>query len=252
MGADFQRHYGVPVVILGGHNAALSRAADVEDPRQQEILEHFVGKAKCAGVPAETVERDGVRRDPAPAGLRVGQGLILHLDRLGLADRIDHGPKGCRIDAARRAQKDSGKDFIIIARCDELYTSEMGGGGSGSMEEAVKRGHAYMEAGADILFYPPRPDWVADVIKALGGNVPVATMGFTLPDTAFNMLTGGWVTACANHLKMARELMETGKITSGNYNFPEKYELIDHPLYDGLIEEWAEKTGRESRPNHAP
>ena len=157
-----------------------------------------------------------------------------------------------RIDAARRAQKDSGKDFIIIARCDELYTSEMGGGGSGSMEEAVKRGHAYMEAGADILFYPPRPDWVADVIKALGGNVPVATMGFTLPDTAFNMLTGGWVTACANHLKMAREFMETGKITSGNYNFPEKYELIDHPLYDGLIEEWAEKTGRESRPNHAP
>jgi methylisocitrate lyase len=77
-------------------------------------------------------------------------------------------------------------------------------------------------------------------------------MGFSLPDTAFNMATGGWVTAAANHLKMARELMETGTITSGNWNFPEKYELIDHPLYDGLIEEWAEKTGRQSRPNHAP
>jgi hypothetical protein len=46
--------------------------------------------------------------------------------------------------------------------------------------------------------------------------------------------------------------METGSMPSANFNFPEKYELIDHPLYDGLIEEWAEKTGRQSRPNHAP
>ena len=58
--------------------------------------------------------------------------------------------------------------------------------------------------------------------------------------------------AAANHLKMARELFETGKITDGNFNFPEKYELIQHPLFDGLIEEWADKTGRQSRPNHAP
>lgn len=157
-----------------------------------------------------------------------------------------------RIDAARRAQKDSGQDFVIIARCDELYTSEMGGGGTGNFEEAVKRGRAYMEAGADVVFYPPRPDWVGDLVKALGPNIPVATMGFSVPGTAFNMATGGWTTAAANHLKMMRELMEEGQIKSGNWNFPEKYELIDHPLYDGLIEEWAEKTGRPTRPNHAP
>ncbi len=157
-----------------------------------------------------------------------------------------------RIDAARRAARDMGQDFVIIARCDELYTSEMGGGGSGSMEEAIKRGHAYMEAGADALFYPPRPDWVGDLIKGLGPNCPVATMGFTVPGAAFNMATGGWVTAAANHMKMMRELMETGQVQSANWNFPEKYELIEHPLFDGLISEWAEKTGRESRPNHAP
>ena len=157
-----------------------------------------------------------------------------------------------RIDAARRAARDMGQDIVIIARCDELYTSEMGGGGSGSMDEAIKRGHAYLEAGADALFYPPRPDWVAELVQAFGSKIPVATMGFSLPDTAFNMMTGGWVTAAANHLKMMREVMETGRPTSANFNFPEKYELIDHPLYDGLISEWAEKTGRQSRPNHAP
>src|SRR5262245_59318486 len=75
------------------------------------------------------------------------------------------------IDAAVGARRDMKKDFIIIARCDELYTSEMGGGGTGSMEEAVKRGHAYMEAGADLLFYPPRPDWVPELVKALGPNI---------------------------------------------------------------------------------
>jgi 2-methylisocitrate lyase-like PEP mutase family enzyme len=157
-----------------------------------------------------------------------------------------------RIDAGRRAARDMDQDFIIIARCDELYSSAMGGGGTGSMDEAIRRGHAYMEAGADALFYPPRPDWVPELLKAFGSKIPVATMGFTVPGTAFNMATGGWVTAAANHLKMARELMETGQVTSGNWNFPEKYELIEHPLFDGLIEEWAEKTGRPTRPNHAP
>ena len=157
-----------------------------------------------------------------------------------------------RIDAAVRARRDSGQDLVIIARCDALYPSTAGGGGSGSMEDAIKRGHAYVEAGADVLFYPPLPDHVPELVKALGSRIPIATMGFSVPGTAFNMATGGWVTASANHLKMMRELKETGRITSGNFNFPEKYELIDHPLYDELISEWAEKTGRESRPNHAP
>ena len=156
-----------------------------------------------------------------------------------------------RIDAARRAQRDSGQDFVIIARCDEFYTSDKGGGGGGSLDEAIRRGQAYIEAGADALFYPPGRDWLPDLIKGLGPNVRIATMGSSFPGTAFNMATGGWTTAAANHLKMMRELMEDGEIKSANWVFPEKYELIEHPLFDGLIEEWADKTGRQSRPNHA-
>jgi len=155
-----------------------------------------------------------------------------------------------RIDAARRAQKDSGQDFVIIARCDELYPSEAGGGGTGDFDEAVKRGHAYLEAGADVLFFPPRPDPVPDLVKVFGTKI--STMGFSMPGTGFNMATGTWTVAAANHMKMARELFETGQIGEANWNLPEKYELIQHPLFDGLIEEWADKTGRQSRPNHAP
>jgi len=80
----------------------------------------------------------------------------------------------------------------------------------------------------------------------------IATMGVSMPGTGFNMATGTWTVAAANHMKMARELFETGQIGEANWNLPEKYELIQHPLFDGLIEEWADKTGRQSRPNHAP
>lgn len=156
-----------------------------------------------------------------------------------------------RIDAAVRARRDLGDDLVIVARCDEMYASEMGGGGTGDMQEAIRRGHAYAEAGADAIVFVPRPDPIPELAKAM--KIPVCTLGFNIPGTAFTLSTGwGWVSAAANHLQMARELMETGSIQSANFNFPEKYELIDHPLYDGLIEEWASKTGRPTRPNHAP
>ena len=156
-----------------------------------------------------------------------------------------------RIDAAVQARRDMGGDLVIIVRCDEMYTSAMGGGGTGSMEEAIRRGHAYAEAGADALVFVPKPDPIPELAKAM--KIPVCTLGFNIPGTAFTLSTGwGWMTAATNHLKMAKELMETGTVTSANYVFPEKYSLIDQPLYDTLISEWAEKSGRERRPNHAP
>jgi 2-methylisocitrate lyase-like PEP mutase family enzyme len=155
-----------------------------------------------------------------------------------------------RIEAAVRARRDVGSDLVIIARCDEMYPSERGGGGTGDSDEAIRRGNAYAEAGADALVFPPLPDPIPMLAKEM--KTPVCTLGFNIPGTAFTLSTGwGWVTAATNHLKIAKELMETGTVSSANYNFPEKYDLIEHPLYDGLIEEWAQKTGRKTRANHA-
>lgn len=157
-----------------------------------------------------------------------------------------------RIEAGVKARGDSG--LVIIARCDELYTSANGGGGTGSVEEAIRRGRAYAEAGADaVVFASAPPEQQAEVIPHM--PVPVCTLGFNLPDTRFTLSTGwGWVSAAVNHLKMARELMETGSVASAMdafRNFPEKYDLIDQALYDDLIVDWAERTGRPVRPNHA-
>jgi 2-methylisocitrate lyase-like PEP mutase family enzyme len=158
-----------------------------------------------------------------------------------------------RIDAGVRARKDSGGDLVIIARCDEMYDDQKGGGGKSSPAETIRRATAYAEAGADaVVFASCPPQEQPPLIAAMKGIVPVCTLGFDLPGTAFTLSTGwGWVTAASNHLKMAKELMETGSVASANYNFPEKHALINQPFYDGLIRDWADKTGRPTREKSA-
>ena len=158
-----------------------------------------------------------------------------------------------RIDAGARARRDSGQDFVIIARCDEMYATANGGGGSSSPDEAVRRALAYAEAGADaVVFASCPPDQQPPLIKAVSGTIPVCTLGFDIPGTAFTLSTGwGWVSAAANHLAIARELMEKGTFASANFHFPEKQEIIGQTFYDSLIEEWATRTGRPTRPNSA-
>ncbi|MDE2404203.1 MAG: isocitrate lyase/PEP mutase family protein [Sphingomonadales bacterium] len=166
------------------------------------------------------------------------------------------GDMQARIDAGVRARRDVGQDFVIIARCDEMYDNQKGGGGTSNPDEAIKRALAYAEAGADaIVFASCPPEAQPPLIKAVKDRVPVCTLGFNLPDTAFTLSTGwGWVTAATNHLKYAKELMETGTVASAyaSFAFPEKYDLIQQTFYDELIREWAEKTGRPTREKGAP
>jgi methylisocitrate lyase len=150
-----------------------------------------------------------------------------------------------RIEACVKARGDSG--FVIIARCDELYAQSRGGGGTGSLDEAIKRGLAYAEAGADALFFAPAtsPETTAELVKAM--PIPVCVMGFPVPGTAFCLSTGwGWMGAAELHYARAKELMETGKVTMGP-GIPDKNALIEQDLYDALIGEWATKTGRPVR-----
>lgn len=260
-------HVGFPAAYLGGHACSAFHYAMPDNGifSQVEQIEQASRIANAISIPL-IADADTLGETVADAyhytRRYIQQGIAgYHVEdeRNPKHGRLVNGlwsiaDQQARIDAGVRARKDSGQDFVIIARCDELYPSEAGGGGTGSMEEAIRRGHAYVEAGADVLFYPPGPAPVAELVKAFDSVVPIATMGFTIPGTAFNMATGGWVVAAVNHLKMARELMETGTIASAAEafgNFPEKYDLIDQHFYDDLIVDWAEKTGRPTRPNHA-
>jgi 2-methylisocitrate lyase-like PEP mutase family enzyme len=155
-----------------------------------------------------------------------------------------------RIEACVKARE--GLDLVIIARCDELYPISRRGGGGGSFEEALKRGKAYVEAGADsLVFSVAAPDDAAKLAKEI--DVPFCVLGQDFPGAVCTLHTGWGAMAAANmHLKIARELYETGKVdfsklftTPGGFEGKEK--LIEQDFYDRLIGDWAEKTGRPTR-----
>jgi 2-methylisocitrate lyase-like PEP mutase family enzyme len=149
-----------------------------------------------------------------------------------------------RLEACLKARTDP--DFVVIARCDELYTLAKGGGGGGSVEEAIRRGKAYLEAGADYLMYPTAPpEQTAEVVKAFPGKV--CGMGAKQPITAFTLSTGwGWTGAAQMHWERARALYADAT-TKFDGTVEDKDALIDQTLYDELISDWARKTGRPAR-----
>ena len=146
-----------------------------------------------------------------------------------------------RIETSANARTD--KAFVIIARCDEYYWQSHMGVREASIEEAIKRGRAYAEAGADALMYPIcPPEDHAILVAEL--PIPICVIGATLPGAAFTLNAGwGWLGAAQLHLERARTLFETGAITVDPV-LPHKRELIEQDLYDEVIREWGKKTGR--------
>jgi hypothetical protein len=127
-----------------------------------------------------------------------------------------------------------------------MYPQARGGGGTASLEEAIKRCQAYEAAGADALFLPfASPDDYAQIGAEV--TIPMCTMGFNLPNTAFNMTTSwGWTGAAQLHLARAKELLETGSVKM-DMVLEGKDQLIQQDFYDSLTAEWARKTGRPVR-----
>lgn len=136
--------------------------------------------------------------------------------------------------------------FVLIARCDELYPNSYRGGGGGSVEEAIRRGRAYAEAGADVLLYPlATPEVTAELQKSV--PIPICVLGLPIPGTAFTLHTGwGWLGAAQLHLQRARQLFETGKVEM-SMALPEKEVLIQQDIFDDLVRDWAQRTGRPAR-----
>jgi 2-methylisocitrate lyase-like PEP mutase family enzyme len=150
-----------------------------------------------------------------------------------------------KLEACTKARGDSA--LVIIARCDELYPDAKRGGGSGSLDEAIKRGKAYAEAGADLLTYPFATN---EQIAAIADEVPIpmSVIGFPAPRSVLTMSTGwGAMGAAIMHLKRARELFETGQISDFEFVLDGKEELLEQDLYDALISDWVAKTGRKGR-----
>jgi len=148
-----------------------------------------------------------------------------------------------RIAAAAEARQDP--DFVIIARSDELYA--VGGGGSGSLDESIARGIAYAEAGADVYL----PTFATEEhLPRITAEVPIPIGGYTtlLPGLTIALATGWGVASAARaHQQWAAHLKEYGELPPEAFGFEGKDALIDQPVYDRVVEQWASRTGRPLR-----
>jgi 2-methylisocitrate lyase-like PEP mutase family enzyme len=76
------------------------------------------------------------------------------------------------VEAVVRAGRDAGIDFVLNARTDALLRAEAGADRSAVLAEAVRRGQAFLEAGAPVVFVPGlvAREEVEAVVEGLGRN----------------------------------------------------------------------------------
>lgn len=148
-----------------------------------------------------------------------------------------------RIAAAVLARRDP--DFVLIARSDELYSE--GGGGGGSLEEVIRRGVAYADAGADAFLPTMASD---DQVLRIAAEVPIPIAGYgkLVEGLSFSLFTGwGTSSAARAHQQWAAHLREHGDLPPEAFGFSDKDDLISQPEYDTVVSGWATRTNRPIR-----
>lgn len=167
-----------------------------------------------------------------------------------------------KLDAAVRARCDD--DFVVIARCDAMFPNA-GGDPSLSqdeaLEQAIVRGRAYAQVGADAFLVAPTHE--SATIERLAAEVPLPIINYGNPTAgaALSICSGWGVPMAARvHLEMARTIFEAGGLDESmefsltwdapfkkNVAYPHKAELIGQDEYDAVIARWVEMTGRRLR-----
>lgn len=74
------------------------------------------------------------------------------------------------VEAALRAARDAGIDFVLNARTDALLRAPEGADRGDLVREAIRRGRAFLEAGAPVVFVPGAVtrDEIAELVEGLG------------------------------------------------------------------------------------
>lgn len=249
-------HVGFPAAYMGGHATGMMHYGipDVGVLTPTEMVEQAERVARSVSIPV-IVDADQAGESVADVYRTVGRFEAAGVAGIHMEDELT--PKHSRFDGplmdvdemkARLAAAVSGRrdpDFVIIARCDELYVD--GGGGQGSLKETIVRGQAYAEAGADVYLPTFAP---AEELPRIAAEVPVPVAGYgPLSEGLTFSLYTGWGTASAarEHLRWAEHLRDHGDVPEEAYAFPGKDQLIGQDIYDGVVTAWAEATRRPIR-----
>ncbi len=89
------------------------------------------------------------------------------------------------VEAVLRAGRDAGIDFVLNARTDVFVRAEKGADRGALVAEAARRGQAFLQAGAPVVFVPGAVarDEIAALVDALGRNrlTVISVPGASLP-----------------------------------------------------------------------
>src|ERR671916_1994964 len=89
------------------------------------------------------------------------------------------------VEAVLRAGRDAGIDFVLNARTDTFIRAAEGADRGELVAEAIRRGRAYLEVGAPVVFVPRLVDReeIAAVVEGLGRNrlTVISVPGASLP-----------------------------------------------------------------------
>src|ERR687893_632452 len=89
------------------------------------------------------------------------------------------------VEAVLRAGRDAGIDFVLNARTDTFVRAAEGADRGELVAEAIRRGRAYLEAGAPVVFVPGAMarEEIAAVVEGLGRNrlTLISAPGASLP-----------------------------------------------------------------------
>src|SRR3954449_11012287 len=89
------------------------------------------------------------------------------------------------VEAVLRAGRDAGVDFVLNARTDAFVRAPRGTDRGALVQEAVRRGRAYLEVGAPVVFVPGAVtrDEIAALVEGLGPRrlTVIAVPGVSLP-----------------------------------------------------------------------
>lgn len=152
-----------------------------------------------------------------------------------------------RIAAAVDARSDP--DFMIIARSNELENRASFGDGEGNIDEMIRRGIAYAEAGADMfLCHAAREEELTRIVR----EVPIPIADYNRPRSVAKqygisliIYTGFGTAAIARaHQRLVEILRDTGEIPREEFGFDAKVELTRQAEYSSVIRKWTESTGR--------
>lgn len=124
--------------------------------------------ARCVSVPISADAEGGYSDDPAQVGENVAMLIGAGAVGVNLEDgRDEHGRHLRKIEAARAAANRAGVDLFINARTDvylaKLVPHEQ------AVDEAIRRGRACREAGANGLFVPfvIKADEIAEIARSV-------------------------------------------------------------------------------------